>query len=268
MQAVIVIPARYGSSRLPGKPLAHIQGKPLIVRVLEQAQETTNFSHVVIATDDLRIADAVEKAGGEAIMTSAEHQSGTDRVAEVCEQMEDADIIVNLQGDEPFINPRDLDNVAEALAKDPQAEMASLKQPILDERDFFDPNVVKVVCDDRGYALYFSRAGIPYHRAGNFVGAYRHVGVYAYRREFLLSFAAHHKTVLEDREGLEQLRALTMGAKIRMIDAHSRSIGIDTPEDLERAQHVAAETDAEMKRSRHMRRAMATGTFVSGETHG
>jgi 3-deoxy-manno-octulosonate cytidylyltransferase (CMP-KDO synthetase) len=239
MQAVIVIPARYGSSRLPGKPLAHIQGKPLIAHVYGQAALATRFSRVLVATDDVRIADVIEKIGGTAIMTSATHQSGTDRVAEAMQDL-DADIVVNLQGDEPFIDPRDLDNVADALAHDPSAEMATLKQPILDERDFFDPNVVKVVCDDRGYAMYFSRAGIPYHRDGGFVGAYRHVGVYAYRSDFLMSFASTQKGTLEDREGLEQLRALQMGAKIRMIDAHSRSIGIDTPEDLARAQHHTA----------------------------
>jgi len=239
MQAVIVIPARYGSSRLPGKPLAKIQGKPLIAHVYERAALATRFSRVLVATDDVRIADVIEKIGGTAIMTSDGHTSGTDRVAEAVQEL-DADIVVNLQGDEPFIDPRDLDGVADALASDPSAEMATLKQPILDERDFFDPNVVKVVCDDRGYALYFSRAGIPYHRGGNFIGAYRHVGVYAYRRDFLLSFASTQKSTLEDRENLEQLRALAMGAKIRMIDAHSRSIGIDTPEDLERAQHHTA----------------------------
>lgn len=240
MEAVLVIPARYGSTRLPGKPLADIEGKPLIARVLEQAMQATRFSEVIVATDDVRIADAVEKAGGTAIMTSSEHSSGTDRVAEVAEDLT-ADIIVNLQGDEPFINPVDLDNVAEALARDPSAEMATLRQPILDERDFFDPNVVKVVADDRGYALYFSRAGIPYHRSGTFEGAYRHVGVYAFRRDFLLTFAANARSTLESREGLEQLRALQMGARIRLVEAQSRSIGIDTPEDLERARRVTSD---------------------------
>jgi 3-deoxy-manno-octulosonate cytidylyltransferase (CMP-KDO synthetase) len=235
MEAVLIIPARYGSTRLPGKPLAKIQGEPLIVRVVQQALKATRFSEVIVATDDVRIADAVEKVGGKAVMTSPEHESGTDRIAEAAQDVR-AHIIVNLQGDEPFIDPVDLDNVADALAGDPYAEMATLKQSIVEERDFIDPNVVKVVTDERGYALYFSRAAIPYHRNAHFEGAYKHIGVYAFKREFLLAFASHARTPLEQKEGLEQLRALQMGAKIKVISARGRSLGIDTPEDLARAQ--------------------------------
>jgi 3-deoxy-manno-octulosonate cytidylyltransferase (CMP-KDO synthetase) len=235
MEAVLIIPARYGSTRLPGKPLAKIQGRPLIARVVEQALKATRFSEVIVATDDVRIADVVEKAGGKAVMTSPDHESGTDRIAEAAQDVR-AHIIVNLQGDEPFIDPIDLDNVADAVAGDPYAEMATLRQPIIEERDFFDPNVVKVVTDERGYAMYFSRAAIPFHRHGQFEGGYKHIGVYAFKREFLLAFASHERTPLEQKEGLEQLRALQMGAKIKVIAAHGRSLGIDTPDDLARAQ--------------------------------
>ncbi len=238
MEAVLIIPARYGSTRLPGKPLTPIQGVPLVEKVLKQAQRATHFSQILVATDDVRIADAVEKAGGSAVMTRPDHQSGTDRVAEVAIELQ-ADIIVNLQGDEPFVEPQDLDAVADALARDPGAEMATLRQPILDERDFIDPNVVKVVTDERGYALYFSRGPIPYHHEGSFEGAYKHIGVYAFRRDFLHAFASHERTPLEQKEGLEQLRALQMGAKIRVIPASSRSLGVDTPEDLARAEERA-----------------------------
>jgi len=235
MEAVLIIPARYGSMRLPGKPLTQIQGVPLVEKVLKQAQLATRFSQILVATDDVRIADAVEKAGGKAIMTRSDHQSGTDRVAEVAEELR-ADIIVNLQGDEPFIDPADLDAVADALAMDRGAEMATLRQSIVDERDFMDPNVVKVVCDERGYAMYFSRAPLPYHHEGHFEGGYKSIGVFAYRRDFLHAFASHERTPLERKEGLELLRALQMGAKIKVIPASSRSMGVDTPEDLARAQ--------------------------------
>lgn len=235
MEAVLIIPARYGSTRLPGKPLAKIQGQPLIARVVEQALKATRFSEVIVATDDVRIADVVEKVGGKAVMTSPDHESGTDRIAEAAQDVR-AHIIVNLQGDEPFIDPEDLDNVADACASDPYAEMATLRQSIIEERDFIDPNVVKVVTDERGYAMYFSRAPIPFHRNGRFEGGYKHIGVYAFKREFLLAFASHERTPLEQKEGLEQLRALQMGAKIKVIAARGRSLGIDTPEDLARAQ--------------------------------
>lgn len=235
MEAVLIIPARYGSTRLPGKPLAKIQGEPLILKVLRQAQQATRFSDIIVATDDTRIVDVVENAGGRAVMTRPDHASGTDRCAEVAEDLH-VDIIVNLQGDEPFVGPHDLDAVADALAMDRSAEMATLRQPIVHERDFIDPNVVKVVADERNHAMYFSRAPIPYHVGGGFEGAYKQIGVYAFRREFLLAFASHERTPLEQREGLEQLRALQMGAKIKVIGARGRTIGIDTPEDLARAQ--------------------------------
>ncbi len=241
----IVIPSRYASTRLPGKPLADIAGKPMVVRVAEAALRA-KASGVWIATDDERIADAVRFHGFDAVMTRADHVSGTDRIAEVAERLNwaDADIVVNVQGDEPLIDPALIEAVAESLRGDPDAAMATAAHPVATVEDYFNPNVVKVVCDMRGRALYFSRAPIPWDR-DRFSGArdalpagapaLRHIGVYAYRVRFLRRFDQLEATPLERCESLEQLRALSYGYPIQVVCVdHVPAPGVDTAEDLER----------------------------------
>ena len=241
----IVIPSRYASTRLPGKPLADIAGKPMVVRVAEAARRA-KASGVWIATDDERIAAAVRQHGFEAVMTRADHVSGTDRIAEVADRLKwaDADIVVNVQGDEPLLDPALIEAVAEALSVDPDAAMATAAHPVASVQDFFNPNVVKVVCDMRGRALYFSRAPIPWDRDRFAVErdvlpasppALRHVGLYAYRVGFLRRFGQLEAAPLERCESLEQLRALSYGYPIQVVCIdHPPAPGVDTPEDLER----------------------------------
>lgn len=236
-----VIPARYGSSRLPGKALADIAGVPMVVRVWRQAAKARFLSRVIVATDDERIARAVRDAGGEAEMTSNAHQSGTDRIAEVAGRVA-ADVYLNVQGDLPFIAPEDLDALCEPMRADAAIAMATLATPITDAAEWTNPAVVKVVCDARGDALYFSRSPIPFWRDHDGVppNALRHIGVYAYRRAFLMRFAALEAGVLEGIEKLEQLRAMEHGYRIRVVASVAPSIEVDTPEDLRRA-NLAAE---------------------------
>lgn len=238
MRVAIVIPARFASSRLPGKPLLRETGKFLIQHVYERACAAGCGADVVVATDDDRILAAVQSFGGRAVMTRADHPSGTDRVAEVATNLV-ADVIVNLQGDEPQIDPGSIDVLAGLLADDPGAVMATLAVPIRDREAYFSPNVVKVVCDDRGRALYFSRSPIPMVRDGepDFSAEparfFQHLGVYAYRRPFLLQIAATKPHRLEEAEKLEQLRVLGTGGGIRIgVVAHSHR-GIDTPADYD-----------------------------------
>jgi 3-deoxy-manno-octulosonate cytidylyltransferase (CMP-KDO synthetase) len=236
---IAVIPARYGSSRLLGKALAEIDGVPMVVRVWRQARKAQFLSNVMVATDDDRIASAVRTAGGEVEMTSSAHQSGTDRIAEVARRRP-ADIYLNVQGDLPFIAPQDLDALAQPMRADASIPMATLATPIVNDEEWRNPNVVKVVCDDRGDALYFSRSSIPYPREGGVpAGALRHIGVYGYRRDFLLRFASLEPGVLEQVEKLEQLRAMERGYKIRVVASVAPSLEVDTPEDLARAQAAA-----------------------------
>jgi 3-deoxy-manno-octulosonate cytidylyltransferase (CMP-KDO synthetase) len=236
MPVVAVIPARYGSTRLPAKALADIAGVPMIVRVWRQVSLARCVERVIIATDDERIAAPVRAAGGEAMMTSAAHQSGTDRIAEVARSVH-ADIYINVQGDQPFTDPRDLDAVAVPMIADPSIDMATLATPIADLEEFRNPTKVKVVCDAAGNALYFSRSPIPYPRdlEGVPAGALRHIGIYGYRREFLLKFASLAPGKLEQLEKLEQLRALENGYRIRVVASVSPQLEIDTAEDLDRA---------------------------------
>ena len=237
MQPVIaVIPARYGSTRLPAKALADIAGVPMIVRVWRQVSLARCVERVIVATDDERIAAPVRAAGGEAMMTSVAHQSGTDRIAEVARSVV-ADIYINVQGDQPFTDPRDLDAVATPMLADPGIDMATLATPIADLEEFRNPTKVKVVCDAADNALYFSRSPIPYPRdiEGLPAGALRHIGIYAYRREFLLKFASLAPGKLEQLEKLEQLRALENGYRIRVVASVSPQLEIDTAEDLDRA---------------------------------
>jgi 3-deoxy-manno-octulosonate cytidylyltransferase (CMP-KDO synthetase) len=238
MRAAIVIPARYASSRLPGKPLLNATGKYLIQHVYEQATRAKCAAEVIVATDDDRIRAAVESFGGRVSMTRADHVSGTDRVAEVAAGLT-ADVIVNLQGDEPQIEPESLDLLASLLANDPGSDMATLAVPITDRDVYFSPNVVKVVCDVRGRALYFSRSPIPMVRDGEPDFSARparflqHLGLYAYRRSFLLSLASTPPHPLELSEKLEQLRVLGTGGAIQVgVVAHAHR-GVDTPADYD-----------------------------------
>jgi 3-deoxy-manno-octulosonate cytidylyltransferase (CMP-KDO synthetase) len=240
VEIVGVIPARFSSTRLPGKALVEIEGVPMVVRAWRQAVKAHVLSRVLVATDDERIARAVVAAGGEAMMTSPAHRSGTDRLAEVA-SIVSAGIYLNVQGDLPFIDPADLDALAAPMRADEGIAMATLATPIADADEWRNPNVVKVVCDARGDALYFSRAPIPWPREGAAppTGALRHIGVYAYRRDFLLRFAALQPGALETLEQLEQLRALERGFRIRVMASVAPSLEVDTAEDLTRAREHA-----------------------------
>ena len=236
-----VIPARFASTRLPGKPLLSDTGRPLIAHVLDAARRARSIGRIIVATDDTRIADAVERAGGEFAMTRADHPTGTDRVAEVARAIHGARIVVNLQGDEPEISGEALDRVVELLEADPEAPMATLATPIRDEATYRDPACVKVVCSSRGRALYFSRSPIPCHREGlpdpstaRAPVAHLHLGLYAYRRDFLLAIADLPPSPLEAAEKLEQLRILGAGFPIAVGIVEEASVGIDTPEDYRR----------------------------------
>lgn len=247
----IVIPARYGSSRLPGKPLIQLAGKPMIQHVYERAVET-GVSEIVIATDDQRIFDAAVAFGADVVMTREDHENGTERIAEVAEKLNwlDSDVIVNLQGDEPLI-PRSLvELTAKGLLDNPIAGMSSLCTPVNDARDAFDPNVVKAVLDNDGFAMYFSRASIPWDRDGykaslsevtKVAPVYRHIGMYGYRVSFLKGYMNMEQTALEQAECLEQLRALCYGVKIHMsVIDEPPGHGVDTQEDVSRVEDLLA----------------------------
>ena len=245
MKIIAVIPARYASTRFPGKALAEIAGKPMIQHVLERSARAKLVSHTIVATDDPRIADAVRRAGGEAIMTSNSHETGTDRLAEIAMNL-DADIIVNVQGDEPLICPDMIDQAIQPFLEESDLQMGTLKTRIKSLHDFLSPNVVKVVTDNLGNALYFSRSPLPFFRdkwkdlkdesfcCGKLL-CYKHIGLYVYRRDFLLKFASMTPTFLEKAEKLEQLRALENGIRIRVVETEFESIGVDTPDDLVKA---------------------------------
>jgi len=242
MNITAIIPARYASTRLPGKPLLDIAGKPMVQHVYERAQRAELVSRVIVATDDRRIFDAVGRFGGKAVMTSESHKSGTDRLAEVAKGL-DSDIIVNIQGDEPLIEPGMIDEAIRPLMEDNSIAMGSLKAEIRDEMELNNPNVVKVVVDRNGFALYFSRYPIPYIRDDSplslLTGRFKHVGLYVYRREFLLEYAGMPQTPLEEAEKLEQLRALENGYRIKVPTTRYQSIGVDTEEDLERVRRLS-----------------------------
>jgi len=234
MEKLIVIPARYESTRLPGKPLLEIAGKPLIRLVYERAGESRLKDRIIVATDDNRIAEAVSSFGAEAVMTSPSCKSGTDRVFEAIKERE-ADIIINLQGDEPFIRPDMADLLFSVMEKE-DLDMATLCCPIANDNEYHDPNTVKVVLDRHGFALYFSRSPIPYLRNGsNRPLLYKHIGIYAFKRDFLVRFVAMPKSRLEEMESLEQLRVLENGFRIKVLTTHYDGFGIDTLADLERA---------------------------------
>lgn len=232
MKVLCIIPARYASTRLPGKPLSLIAGKPMIQRVYERACQAQLPDEVVVATDSELVKQAVDGFGGKAVMTSPDHPSGTDRLAEVALLYPDVDIIVNVQGDEPMIPPEIIDRLAAALGEDETLQMATMKV-LMQEEDYANPAAVKVVTDQNGYALYFSRSLMPYPRnRPEDYRVFKHVGIYAYRRGFLLKYAALAPTPLERAESLEQLRALENGYKIKVLESDFQGIGVDTPEDL------------------------------------
>jgi 3-deoxy-manno-octulosonate cytidylyltransferase (CMP-KDO synthetase) len=253
--AIAIIPARFHSTRFPGKPLQDICGRPMIVRVCERAAQARNVSRVLVATDDERIRDAVRSAGFDAVMTRADHASGSDRLAEAVAALDEQfDLIVNVQGDEPLISPSTIERAVAALAEDTEAVVSTTCEPISETADVFSADVVMVVTDARGYALYFSRSPIPYlrdeaQRLGSLAAALdaapallshfrKHTGLYVYRREFLSEFARLPQSELERLESLEQLRIIESGARIRVVEVEDSSIGVDTAEDLERVRAI------------------------------
>ena len=244
MKSICIIPARYASTRLPGKPLRLIAGLPMICRVYERASQAVKVDTTVVATDDQRIFDAVTANGGKAVMTRADHSTGTDRLAEAVQSFPDVDLIVNVQGDEPLINPSLIDELISLFDADPQLNMATVAVELTDPVEINNPNNVKVVMDRKGNALYFSRSPIPFERNKNRSKVYKHIGIYAYRRNFLLEYAAMSPTPLEQSESLEQLRALENGHKIRVIISANKFIGVDTEEDLQLVNKICNEVKA------------------------
>jgi len=229
-EVVGIIPARWGSTRFPGKPLHVIAGKPLIQHVWERCREADCFDRVIIATDDLRIAEAGFGLGAEIALTSPDHKSGTDRIAEVAKKLRKASLIFNIQGDEPLIDPLLLERLVREAKRKKEIEIITAATPLSPDASLNEHNV-KVVFDSSGNALYFSRSPIPFHRATGNIDFYKHLGVYGYRRKALLDFVKWRPSLLEQAEQLEQLRALENGMKIRVIVSKSNSIGVDTPED-------------------------------------
>jgi len=255
-KAVAIIPARFASTRLPGKPLLEISGKSMICRVVERVLTAQTVAQVIVATDDSRVFEAVRSAGHQAVMTRSDHASGTDRLAEVARSLPDAEIIVNVQGDEPLISAETIDRAIAALRADDKCSMSTTWEPLESAADVLSADVVKVIVDEFDRAVYFSRSPVPFpreavRRHGSIESALReepgllrtfrkHTGLYVYRREFLLEFASWPQSPLERIEALEQLRALEHGAVIKVIEASTPSIGVDTIEDFERVRAIVA----------------------------
>jgi 3-deoxy-manno-octulosonate cytidylyltransferase (CMP-KDO synthetase) len=238
MRAIGVIPARFSSTRFPAKVLADINGKPLIRHVWEKAVQCRELDEVLIACDHEDIFKAAQGFKARVVMTDPGHPSGSDRIAEAVKDLK-VDIVVNIQGDEPFIDPRTIDALTVLLKDDAKTVMGTVIKVITDEADLINPNVVKCVVDDQGYALYFSRSPIPYHRNKNTpwgTKSFKHLGLYAYRKDFLMQFKDWPKGILESTEELEQLRALEHGVKIKTTITTYESIAVDTPQDLQKAQ--------------------------------
>lgn len=251
---IAIIPARFASTRLEQKLLLPLDGKPLILHTLAQAEKSKYIERIIIATDDERILNVVRESGKEAVLTSSEHQSGSDRIAEVAETLPENAIIVNVQGDEPMIPPGIIDLAIEAILSDENADISTTCEKMKKAEDALNPNMVKVVLDENDYALYFSRSPIPFPRDAvnkygsieaalanepELISLYRkHTGLYVYRREFLLKFTKLAQTKLEKTEMLEQLRALENGAKIKTVETTESSIGVDTREDYERVEKI------------------------------
>jgi len=251
---IAIIPARYSSTRLEGKLLLPLDGKPLILRTLEQVCKAKTISRVIVATDDERISRIIRESGNEVVLTSPEHRSGSDRIAEVAQTLPDRSIIVNVQGDEPLIAPETIDAAVESLLAHDAADMSTTCETIKQKEDVLNPNVVKVVTDERGYAVYFSRSPIPFPRDAvskygsisaaldavpELISEFRkHTGLYVYRRNFLLRFARMEPTALEKTEMLEQLRVIENAGRIVVAEIEGGSIGVDTQEDLERVRKI------------------------------
>lgn len=249
MRVISMIPARLQASRFPEKLLHDLCGRPVIVRTYEAVLATGLFHEVVVVTDSERIEQAIKDCGGTVYRSLEEHPTGSDRMAEAARSIQ-ADVIVNVQGDEPFINASNLSALIDVFREDPHhlTDLASLRTPLTDPDDIMNPNVVKVICDQQGYALYFSRAPIPYLRDENSnTGHFRHLGVYAFRRQALLDFRELPIAQLEAAEKIEALRFLEYGRKIKIIETQSSGVGIDTPEDLERARALWIQTTRESR---------------------
>jgi len=239
-KVAVIIPARYGSKRFPGKPLIKLAGQPLIIHVWQRAREIPGIDRVIVATDDDRIYKVLEQAGAEAVMTPEDLPSGSDRVGWVASSL-DCEIIVNLQGDEPLIDSQAVAQAVDALRLDPHLKVATLGFPLEKEKMWKDSNVVKVLTDENNNALYFSRLPIPYFRDLPFFpvpGLFQHLGVYIYRKNFLMEFLSWSPSELEKAEKLEQLRILSKGFKIRIIPTAAPSFGVDTPEDVLRVEEM------------------------------
>ena len=231
-KTAIIIPARYGSSRLEGKPLLKVNDKPIIQWVYEKAKSVKSADVVIVATDDERIYDAVKAFGGEVEMTSNEHKCGSDRIKEVADRHEDFEYIINLQGDEPMIKQEMIEAVIDGV-KNHNADISTLIRPIEDKNEVENPNLVKCVIDNNGFALYFSRSKIPFERKENPAPFYGHIGIYGYTRKALTTMTTSPQTPLEISESLEQLRALQMGMRIKTSIVNEKPVGIDTMEDFE-----------------------------------
>jgi 3-deoxy-manno-octulosonate cytidylyltransferase (CMP-KDO synthetase) len=239
LNIVAIIPARYASTRLPGKVLADLDGRPMIEHVYRRVSLSNSLTDVIVATDDLRIATRVKEFGGKVRLTKATHGTGTDRLAEVAASL-DCDVVVNVQGDEPLIDPRSIDELVAPFASDGSPQMTTLFRRIHDISELNNPNIPKVVVDRGGFALYFSRAPIPFRHdpRGGWPPLYRHIGLYAYRRSALLVLASLEPTPLERAESLEQLRALEHGIRIKAVETRYESFEVNTPEDLEHVRRL------------------------------
>lgn len=240
MKFLGVIPSRYASTRLEGKPLKDICGHTMIEWVYKRTK-LSNLDEVVVATDDERIYKEVERFGGKAILTSKEHENGTSRIAEVCTKYEDYDVIVNVQGDEPLIEPEMINSIINSFKEDGTISMSTLKYKIDTMEEIENPNYVKVITDKKGYALYFSRSVIPYPRKLDIQNYYKHVGIYGYKRDFVVEYAKMEPTPLELSESLEQLRALENGYRIKVMETPYKIIGVDTQEELEKVREYIKE---------------------------
>ena len=240
-KTAIIIPARYGSSRLEGKPLLKVCEKPVIQWVYEKAQQAKLADMIIVATDDERIFNAVKAFGGEVEMTSVNHKCGSDRIREVAERHPEIAYIVNLQGDEPLIKPESIDAVARNVQEDDKADISTLIRVLTDEEEINNPNLVKCIVDNNGYALYFSRSKIPYERNKNVATFYGHLGIYGYKRDALMKMTSLPQTPLEKTESLEQLRAIENGMKIKTSVVDFVPVGIDTAEDLEKFKQIVAQ---------------------------
>ncbi len=237
MDAIGIIPARYGATRFEGKVLADLMGKPVIQHVWENARRASTLADLIVATDDVKVKEEVERFGGKVVLTAKEHKTGTDRLREVVNPI-DTKVVVNIQADEPLLHPSMIDDIVRPLLEDKGILMTTLKKKITDPEDLRNPNVVKVVTDKNGYALYFSRSPIPFPRFHDGVVFYKHIGLYGFTKEFLFTFTNLPVSALENIEGLEQLRVLENGYRIKVAETQFDTIGIDTPEDLERAKEV------------------------------